>query len=178
MMEMPEAITPDEREVLARRTRELARPLEQDRAAERKLRIVEFRLGTERYALEMDYVLEILPMLQWTALPCVPPFVMGLLNVRGQIFSIVDLRVIFGIASGAGDATKNVILLRHGEMRFGIFAEAIDGVRAVEAGQLQPPLATLHPRAARFVMAMMPGGSSLLSARKLLEDPDMIVNEL
>jgi purine-binding chemotaxis protein CheW len=46
--------------------------------------VVEFLLGVERYAIEFKYIREIQPLRDLTPLPCAPPFVLGLINVRGK----------------------------------------------------------------------------------------------
>ena len=48
--------------------------------------------------LSPDFVREVYPLKDYTPLPCTPPFVLGLVNVRGQIISVIDIKKFFDIA--------------------------------------------------------------------------------
>ena len=56
------------------------------------IEVVEFLLAHERYAVESAYVREVYPLENLTPLPCTPAFVLGIVNLRGEIVSVIDLR--------------------------------------------------------------------------------------
>ena len=56
------------------------------------IEVVEFMISYEKYGLETKYVSEVYPLTDITPLPCTPPFVMGIINLHGQIMSIIDLK--------------------------------------------------------------------------------------
>jgi purine-binding chemotaxis protein CheW len=64
----------------------------QRKAASARLEVVEFLLAQERYGIATRCVREVLPLVELTPLPGVPPFVLGIANVRGQIVSVLDLK--------------------------------------------------------------------------------------
>src|SRR5262245_38881536 len=70
------------RQILLARALDLAREDMQRRVPEESLRIVEFPLAHEKYAVEATFVQEVYQIKQITPLPCTPPFVLGIVNVR------------------------------------------------------------------------------------------------
>ncbi len=80
----------------ARTLKERARALAREAAGieedESHLEVVEFMLAHERYALELTHIREVYPLKELTPLPGTPDFVLGIINVRGQILSIVDIK--------------------------------------------------------------------------------------
>ena len=61
------------------------------------LEVTSFHLGREQYAFESRMIREIVRLREYTPLPCVPPFIAGILNLRGWIISLLDLRQVFGL---------------------------------------------------------------------------------
>ena len=86
-------LTPDEKQgILRNRAKALAKQLGPDQDAGAGLDILEFRLAYETYAIEMRWVAETYPLKELTPLPCTPSFVAGIINVRGRILSVLDIR--------------------------------------------------------------------------------------
>jgi purine-binding chemotaxis protein CheW len=167
----------DTRRILKQRAEALAQAPPDDAAFAQRFDVVEFVLAREIYGVESAYVREIHPLSDLTPLPCTPAFVAGIVNVRGEIVSVVDIKRFFGLArSGLTDLNK-VIVLRSGAMTFGILADAILGVRSVAAVDLQPPPATLTGVRQEFLRGITVDRLVVLDARKLLEDRNMVVHE-
>ncbi|PSP85912.1 chemotaxis protein CheW [Halobacteriales archaeon QS_1_68_17] len=71
--------------------------------------ILEFTLGTERYCIDIDYVTEIVDVEQLTEVPNAPPYVEGVMDLRGETTAIVDPKTIFGL-DGDGDGERVIVL--------------------------------------------------------------------
>jgi len=141
------------------------------------IEIVEFLLAHERYGLESRYVREVYPLKEYTPIPCTPPFVLGIVNVRGEILSIIDVRKFFDLpGQGLGDLNK-VIILSSGEMEYGILADAVAGVRTVAVEALRPPPPTFTGLRREYLRGVAPHGIAILDAGKMLSDTRIIVNE-
>lgn len=165
-----------EREILRARARELAAAPPGD-VLGMPLEAVEFQLGPESYAFESSYVAAVFPLTELTRLPGTPPFVLGIIHLRGEIVSLVDLRRFFDLpVQGLSDLNK-VLLLQGREMSFGVLADRVEGVRVFDAERLQPALPTLGDRRSEYVRGIAEGRVVVLDAAALLEDPDMIVDE-
>ena len=103
--------TPDAREILRARARALARPRERAAVAEASLELLEFRLAQESYALETRHVREVYPLRDLTPLPCTPPFVLGIVNVRGRITPVIDIKKFFDLPDKGLTDLHRIILV-------------------------------------------------------------------
>lgn len=169
--------TEEKKEILKRRARELARTREEPVQAEGMIEVLEFRLGSERYAIESSYIQEVHSIADITHLPGTPPFVTGIVNVRGRIHSVVDLRQFFDIPKkGLGDMNR-LIILKSEKMEFGILVDSIAGIRMLCPGELQPPLPTLTGIREEYLMGITGDRLAVLSAGKILSDRRIVVHE-
>lgn len=170
--------TPDEkRGILRKRARDLARQEGQDQGAGAGLDILEFLLSFETYAIEMRWVAETYPLKDLTPLPCTPPFVAGIINVRGRIISVIDIRAFFDLPEKGLTDLNKVIILHNGEMEFGILADEILGTRTVQLAEVQPPLATLTGIREEYLTGVTRKRTAILDGAKLLSDKKLIVHE-
>lgn len=105
--------------------------------AERSL--VGFVVGDVAYAVEIASVREIVNPLPTTALPHLPPSVIGVANHRGEVIPIVDLRERFGLGKRIeGDRRVKWILVSAGEAIVGLVVDAMTSVFGVPSGDLRP----------------------------------------
>ena len=148
-----------------------AKPLESS------FEVIEFGLAHERYAIESAHVREVVPLENLTALPCTPAFVLGIVNLRGEIVSVIDLRRFFDLAlTGLPDLNK-VIVLESASMVFGILADVVHGVRRMALDDIQPSLPTLTGIREKYLKGITAQRTVVLDAAKLLADGDIVVRQ-
>jgi purine-binding chemotaxis protein CheW len=165
------------RQILKARARALAREQKIAAEPEGRLEVLEFVLANERYALETAFVREVYPLKELTPLPCTPPFILGIINIRGQILAVTDLKRFFQLPDkGLSDLNK-VIILRRGGLEVGILADRVSGVRAVSLPEVQEPLPTLEGRSPDYLKGISREALIILDAEKILADPKLIVHE-
>jgi purine-binding chemotaxis protein CheW len=167
----------EKRAILKERAKALAREPKENEAAEAQLEIVEFLLDYERYGIESSYVREVHPLKELTPLPGTPPFVLGIINVRGRILSVVDIKKFFDLPEKGLTDLNKVIILQSDEMEFGVLADVILGVRTIPLGELQPSLPTLTGIREDYLRGVTGERVVILDAEKLLSDPKMIVHQ-
>jgi purine-binding chemotaxis protein CheW len=172
------ALTPEKsKEILKARAQALARRPEEEESGIQWIEIVEFLLANERYGIESSYIGEVQPLRELTPLPCTPPFVLGIINVRGNIFSVIDLRKFFDLPQkGLTDMTK-VIVLQDGTMEFGILADAVLGSRRIPLRDLQPPLPTMAEIHADYLKGVTAERLVVLDGGRILSDRTIIVHD-
>lgn len=164
--------------ILRVRAEALAKEPTAEKAQADSIEVVEFMLAHERYALETRFVREVYPLEVLTKVPCVPPFVLGIVNVRGAVLSILDLRVFFDLpGKGLTDLNK-VVVLEEGDMVFGILADAIVGVRDLAVADLQESLPTLTEVRAEYLRGVTRDRTVVLAAEKLLAEGAITVNDV
>ncbi len=94
-----------------------------------------FRVGATMYGCEIGATQEIIPLRPMTRLPGAPPFVRGLINMRGTIVTVLDLALRLDPSrSAAPVAGASIVLVRHGEHLVGLIVEEVLDVRVLEAG--------------------------------------------
>ena len=162
--------------ILKERAVKIGRVPDQAAAGER-LEVVEFLLMSERFAVESKYVQEICPLKEISLLPCVPPFVSGIMNVRGRIVPVVDIRRFFEFPMKGLTDPNRVIVLASGDTEFGILADAIHGMRHISAERLQSSLPTLTGIREEYLKGVTGDGIVVLDGAKLLSDGRIFVND-
>jgi purine-binding chemotaxis protein CheW len=161
----------EKKKVLKMRATVLAvEPMENARRQE-QLEIVEFLLAYERYALESSFVREVYPLKELTPLPGAPSFVLGIINVRGRIVSVIDLKKFFDLPEKGLTDLNRVIIVSDGQMEFGLLADAVPGVRRIPLAEIQPPLPTLTGIRLAYLKGVTSQRLVVLDAAKLLTDP-------
>jgi purine-binding chemotaxis protein CheW len=166
-----------EQDILRARARALARePLREDAATER-IEVLQFLLAYETYGIEMAYVRETRPLRDLTPVPCTPPFVLGLINVRGQIMSVIDLKKFFDLPEKGLTDLNKVIIVSDDKMEFGILADNVLGVRSLPLAELQPALPTLTGVREEYLKGVTRERTVILDGKKLLGDRKIVIHE-
>ena len=161
--------------LLRARAQELAKSPEKEITEEACLEVVEFQLAHEHYGIETCFIREIYPLKELTELPFVPSFVMGIINVRGQVLSIIDLKKFFDLPDQGLTDLNKVIIIRSENMEFGVLADAIIGVNTVPLADLQPPLPTLTGIRSTYLKGITNERLILLNTEHILSDQRIIV---
>lgn len=177
-LERGAAPTPKEKgAILKARARILARETEEASAGREFLDIIEFNLADETYGIESALVREVYPLKDFTPLPGTPPFVLGIVNVRGQILSVIDLKKFFNLPEkGLGQLNK-VIIIRNDRMEFGILADAVLDARPVPLETIQAAPPTVTGIGAEYLKGVTGGRMIILDAEKILGDEKIIVHQ-
>ena len=163
--------------ILKARARALAREPAKEQAEDDYIEVVEFVLAYEQYAVETRHVREIHPLEHLTPLPCTPAFVLGIVNVRGEILSVIDLRKFFDLPEKGLTDLNKVIVLESENMLFGVLADAVIGARRVRVADIQPSLPTLTGVREAYLMGVTAERTVILDAEKLLADETIVVQE-
>lgn len=163
--------------ILKARAEVLAQVPEPADSLDKYIEVVAFTLSGEHYAVESHYVREVYPLDQFTVLPCTPAFVLGIVNVRGEILSVLDLKQLFELPGPGLTDLNKVLVLQDGDMVFAILADVIGGVRNIPIAEIQSSMPTLTGVRAQYLRGVTADRLAILDAGKLLTDPDIIVHE-
>jgi purine-binding chemotaxis protein CheW len=166
----------DARQILKTRAKALARPPESRQRAEAVLHVVEFGLAQERYAIPTATVREVYPLKHLTPLPCTPSFVLGIINVRGQILPVIDIKKFFDLPQQGITDLHKVIVVHNEEMELGILADVILGLRVLPVNALQPALPTLTGVREEYLRGVTAERVVVLDVAKILADPKILLN--
>jgi purine-binding chemotaxis protein CheW len=167
----------ERKRILRQRARELASDTRGTGAVGPTISVVEFELGGERYGVELKHLREVSLLKELTPVPGTPSFVLGIINLRGEIRTVIDLKKFFELPSKGITELNKIIMLHAGGTELGLMADAVIGVRSVAVSQLQPALPTLTGVRADYLRGVTHDRLVVLDAAKLLASKRIIVND-
>lgn len=162
--------------ILRERARQLARPMVQDEVGE-SIDVLEFRLANERYAFEANQVHDVQPLRELTQLPCTPPFMRGLVNVRGRLVPVIDLKKFFGLPDPGITDLHRVLLLRAPGIEIGLLADTVEGVYAIASESIGTSPNMVTAISGEYLRGITGDRLVILDAKAILGDPRIIVDE-
>jgi purine-binding chemotaxis protein CheW len=109
------------------------------RAANAVIQLVGFRLDNEDYAIAITKIQEIILIKPITRIPQVPDFIEGLINLRGSVIPIVNLRKRFGLLPRELDDETRIIVVNVHDKTVGCIVDAATQVMRINRDQIQPP---------------------------------------
>ncbi len=162
--------------ILKQRARILSQEARNNEAGEEYIEILEFLLAQERYGIETRHIREVYPLKELTPLPSTPPFVLGVVNARGRIVPVVDIKTIFGLPDRGLTDLNKLIIVRANGMELGLLADTIAGVRRVPLQGIQPSLPTLSGIRADYLKGVTKERLVIIDAEKMLLDEKLLVH--
>ena len=167
----------DIEQILKDRALELSEITADETLDDDSIEIVEFVLSYEKYGIESRFVDEVYPMKDYTTVPGTPPFVLGIINLRGTILSIIDIRKFFDLPVKGLSNLNRVIVVRTRTMELGIISDFILGVRRIPRKTIQSSLPTLTGIRAKYLHGLTEEGLVILDVEKIVTDPEIVVND-
>ena len=132
-----------------------------------------FRLGDEDYCLEIRHVTEIVGIQKVTEVPDMPHSVKGVVNLRGQVIPVIDMRLRFNMMGRDYDERTCIVVinLRNGAVQVGLVVDTVNEVRSIEEANVSPPPKSGTGQCAQYIRGLGKVGDDvkiILDANKLL----------
>jgi purine-binding chemotaxis protein CheW len=169
MAKLQQAVHGTKAETLKARRRALATQ-RRNVVVEETAEVVEFLLGEDLFSFELEKLSEVCPLIGLTWIPGSPSFVLGVINLRGQIVPIIDLRSFLGVETSAVQVFNKALIFRKGKLVVGFLADEVIGARKVALSQMQHSVGMLCGATADFVKAVTADRLIMLDAEKVLSD--------
>lgn len=163
-------------EIFRARAETLAAGGKQQEYKQGAIETVLFSIAKERYAIESIYIREAYSLKELTKLPCVPPFVVGVIQVRRKIYSVIDLRKLFDLR--IQESAAKALILEKEKMAFGILVEEVLGMKDVYPSELQQPLPSMTGILLEFVKGITKDKIVVLNGSAILNSSSLIVEQL
>lgn len=113
--------------------------LTQKKQDDELLQLVTFSIGEEEFGVNILKVQEIIRTMDITKVPRAPEFVEGVINLRGKVIPIIDLRNRFGLSSKPEDKDTRIIVIEINNIIVGFVVDAVSEVLRIPAGTVEPP---------------------------------------
>lgn len=167
----------DDARILERRARALARPVEAraERRSEPGAAHAVFEAGTDRFAIDARYVLQVERLSGLVPVPGLPSYVRGVTMLRGEVVAVIDLRILLGLSSRGLTDLSRLVVLGEDAMEIAVLVD-----RALEVQTLLPEEILPLPAAAGardHVRGITREGTSVLDGATLLADPRLWIDE-
>ncbi len=130
-----------------------------------------FVLGNVYYGLAIQFVREIIGMQDITVVPDVPPFIKGVINLRGKVIPVMDVRKRFNMPSRPYDDRTCIIVIHVGDWLVGLVVDTVSEVLDIPEADIEPPPEAFGHRQDHFIAGMGKVGEHvrmLIDAQKLL----------
>lgn len=126
-------------ELWRKRAESMAKPPEEGEEDLLWEKLIVLKVGKEIYSFRVKDVEEIMRVPPITMVPCVPAYFIGVINRRGSILPLVDLKVFFGYEKMAETRDSRVIVLSRNRLNLGFLVEAADKIISLPADKIKPP---------------------------------------
>lgn len=131
-------------------------------AAGEQRQLVAFELADETYGVDIYQVREIIRVPEVTRVPKAPDFVEGVINLRGGVIPVLDLRRRFGMEPLDGSDDARIIIVELGEQLVGMRVDGVSEVLRAEADQIEPPSPYIVNVESQFVTGIARVGDKLV----------------
>lgn len=120
----------------------------------RTFQVVSFRIGEEEYGVDIMAVQEIILVGCITQVPEVPEHVLGVINLRGNVIPIMNLRRRFGMPDQAADESTRIVVMNLGGRTVGAVVDGVDEVLRLSHDEISPTPATLGGAGKDYVLGL------------------------
>lgn len=134
-----------------------------------------FEASGIRYAVAQDWVQEVHLEVRPVPVPCTPSFVRGIVNVRGEIVSAVDLSSFLGYPPLPMSPHYQMFRLRKGKLEFGILCQQVENIEPLSLEDLHPFEHGDATRLSRYLLGVTDDLVNVLDVEALLADESFIV---
>jgi len=150
--------------------------LDEDDEDSQKDKYLTFRIANEDYGLEIAYVTEIVGIQGITEVPDMPDFVRGVINLRGQVIPVIDVRLRFRLKPRAYDDRTCVVVVNVNNNSIGLIVDTVNEVLDIPADQVSAPPKVHGGANGRYIQGMGKVGDTvkiLLDVNKLLFEGEL-----
>ena len=171
-------LSPEEkRAILKARAQALKIEDVDDTAQKEFIDIVVFRLASETYGIGSSFIREVYLLKDFTPLPGTPSYIYGIMNLRGQIIPIINLKKFFHLPEkGLGELNK-VIIIGNERMEFAVLADVVEGTLPVALDDILEIPSAVAGIGEKYLLGVTKEHIVVLDAESLLNDEKIIVNE-
>lgn len=148
---------------------ERAARVEQNEGHEELLTVLSLQISGERYALPIEFVSSAYEGLSITRVPCVPPGVAGIANIRGRIILVIDMKTLLNIPGAATDS-KVFVMLNDGDLDVALLVDSIGDVETLPISSMLPVPANSDLERNGHIRGLFGGSLALLDLASLVNE--------
>lgn len=166
----------EKKRILRERARLLAMAPDEIMSAN-NIEIIEFSLAHERYGIESVYIRAVHLLKDLTPVPGAPDFVLGVVNLRGEIISVVDIKRFFNLPRKGITDLNRILVLSNDIMEFGVLADELIGATMIASDNLQTSMPLASNILSKYLKGITTEGLIVLDGEKILSDERMLIDK-
>lgn len=124
--------------------------------------IVAFCLGSETYGVDIQKVREIIPIQKIVPVPRAPDFVEGIINLRGKVIAVLDLRKHFGFEKKEPTPEQRIVLTESDGERIGVIVDSVSSVLRISENSIEPPASVIAGDEVDYIQGIAKVNDSLI----------------
>ncbi len=128
--------------------------LEEENSESRTEKYLTFSLGKEEYGIGISDVTEIVGIQNITELPDVPNYVRGIINLRGKVIPVIDVRLRFGMDEKDYDARTCIVVVNIKQVSVGLIVDEVSEVLDINNSQIEPPPKVRRNESQRYLKGL------------------------
>ena len=135
-----------------------------------------FQLGAENFGIEIEHVIEIIVIQEITKVPDMPDFIVGVINLRGKVISVMDIRKRFAMEARDFDDRTCIIVVNIGDISIGLVVDTVSEVIDIPESEIDPPPRTHAGIGSNYIQGMGKVNDQvkiLLDIEKILYEPEL-----
>ena len=132
-----------------------------------------FDLSTEAYGVDIGAVREIIRLQYITKVPRTPEFVEGVINLRGKVIPVVDLRKRFGLPAEEESKENRIVVVDIGAQDIGVIVDAVTEVLRIATESVEPPASVIITADSEYLLGIAKLDSRLI----ILLDLEQVLTE-
>jgi len=136
--------------------------------------LVVFDLSTEAYGVDIGAVREIIRLQDITKVPRTPEFVEGVINLRGKVIPVVDLRKRFGLPAEEESKENRIVVVDIGAQDIGVIVDAVTEVLRIATDSVEPPSSVITTADSEYLLGIAKLDSRLI----ILLDLEQVLTEV
>ena len=133
---------------------------------------VTFSLEDEIYGIDVMRVQEVLPLSEIAPVPGAPPYVLGIINLRGNVVTVIDTRMRFGLPAREPDNASRIVVIEAGDQVAGILVDSVAEVINVSESEVDTAPNVGNEESSRYIHGVVSRGEQLL----ILVDVDKLLS--
>ncbi|MGA1867353.1 MAG: chemotaxis protein CheW [bacterium] len=149
---------------------------EDDKEDTQKDKFLTFHVGNEDYGIDIRYVTEIIGIQKITEVPDMPDFVKGVINLRGKVIPVMDVRTRFRIKACEYDERTCIMVVNINDVSIGLVVDTVSEMIDIPESHIEPPPRTGRGVKSRYIKGMGKVGEEvkiLLDVNKLLFEDEL-----
>lgn len=163
--------------ILKERANNVKHSLKKLKRSEKILPGLEFLFSNEKFVIELIYISEVILLKNLTPLPSTPEFILGIINIKGKIISVINIKKFFNQPSKEIKYLSKVIVVNYNKIELGILVDEIIGITDIELEKLQLKVNDITLNYKNFTIGITEERGIVLDIKKILLSERLIIND-